>query len=209
MFNLHIIPVSAFQQNCTIIWDNDKNAAVIDAGGDAQKIIEFVENNELKVEKLLVTHGHLDHIMAVDELRNYFKVEVFGSHQADQPLFENLADICRNYGLPEVSGFLPDHWLNEGDAVTVGNLKFDIRHLPGHAPGHIGFFSFENKIAFTGDVLFKDSIGRTDLYMGNFDQLIDTIRSKLFDLDNDFIIVAGHGMHTTIGREKQHNPFLK
>ncbi|MBF0783990.1 MBL fold metallo-hydrolase [Muribacter muris] len=209
MFNLQIIPVGAFQQNCSVIWDNQKNAAIIDAGDEADKIIQFVESQQLKVEKLLITHGHLDHIMAVEPLKAYFGVEVYGSHQADQPLFEQLPQICQNYGLPVVKGFLPDHWLNEGEQIKVGELHFEIRHLPGHAPGHIGFFDFANKIAFSGDVLFQNSIGRTDLYQGNLSQLLDTIRTKLFDLDDDFIILPGHGAHTTIGREKKSNPFLK
>lgn len=209
MFNLQIIPVTAFAQNCSVIWDNDKNAGIIDPGGDASKIIQFVESQGLKVQKILLTHGHLDHIMAVEELKKHFGVEVVGSHQADQPLFEQLPEICRSYGFPEVSAFLPDHWLVEGDEITVGSLNFTVRHLPGHAPGHIGFFDFENKITFSGDVLFKNSIGRTDLYQGNFDQLIHTIRTKMFDLDDDFIVISGHGTHTTIGQEKKSNPFLK
>ncbi|EFX91082.1 glyoxalase II family protein [Actinobacillus ureae] len=209
MFNLQIIPVSAFQQNCSIIWDDNKNAAIIDAGDSADKIIQFVELQNLKVRKLLLTHGHLDHIMAVEKVRDHFGVEVYGSHIDDKPLFEQLPQMCEMFGLPPVKAFLPDHWLNEGDVVEVGALRFSVRHLPGHAPGHIGFFDFENKIAFSGDVLFKDSIGRTDLYLGSLDVLLDTIRTKMFDLYDDFIVVAGHGPHTTIGREKLHNPFLK
>ncbi|WP_301099351.1 MBL fold metallo-hydrolase [Otariodibacter sp.] len=209
MFNLQIIPVGAFQQNCSIIWDNNKSAAIIDAGDEAEKIIQFVESQQLKVEKLFITHGHLDHIMAVKTLKEYFNVEVFGSHQADQPLFEHLPEICQEYGLPPVPAFLPDHWLNESDKLSVGELDFSVRHLPGHSPGHVGFFDFKNKIAFTGDVIFRNSIGRTDLFGGNFEQLIDTIQSKLFDLDDDFIIISGHGSHTTIGQEKKSNPFLK
>lgn len=209
MFNLQIIPVSAFQQNCTVVWDENLNAAIIDAGDDAERIIQFVESQNLKVQKLLITHGHLDHIMAVEKVKNHFQVEVFGSHIADKPLFERLPQSCQQFGLPLVKSFLPDHWLDEGDVVEVGSLKYQIRHLPGHSPGHIGFFDFENKIAFSGDVLFQNSIGRTDLYMGNLEQLLETIRTKMFDLDDDFIIVPGHGSHTTIGREKQSNPFLK
>lgn len=209
MFNLQIIPVSPFQQNCTVIWDENKNAAIIDAGDDANSIIQFVESQQLKVQKLLLTHGHLDHIMAVKALRDHFQVEVFGSHIADKPLFERLPEMCQQFGLPPVSSFLPDHWLNEGDTIEVGELSYSVRHLPGHAPGHIGFFDFDNRIVFSGDVLFQGSIGRTDLYMGSFDQLIETIRTKMFDLDDDFIIIPGHGTHTTIGKEKQSNPFLK
>jgi len=209
MFNLQIIPVSAFQQNCSVIWDENKNAAIIDAGDDADKIIQFVESQNLKVQKLLLTHGHLDHIMAVEKVRDHFGVEVYGSHIDDKPLFEQLPQMCEMFGIPPVNAFLPDHWLNEGDVIEVGSLRFTVRHLPGHAPGHIGFFDFENKITFSGDVLFKDSIGRTDLYLGNLDVLLNTVRTKMFDLDDDFIVVAGHGPHTTIGREKLHNPFFK
>lgn len=208
MFHLQVIPVGPFQQNCSIIWDDQKNAAIIDPGDEAAKLIHYIETNQLNLQKILITHGHLDHIIAADELRQHFKVEIYGSQQADQPLFERLPEMCAGYGLPPVEPFLPDHWLNEGESVNVGAMTFHIRHLPGHAPGHIGFLDFTNKIGFTGDVLFKDSIGRTDLYLGNFDQLITTIQTKLFDLDDDFIILPGHGPHTTIGREKRQNPFL-
>lgn len=209
MLNLQIIPVGVFQQNCSVIWDDQKNAAIIDAGDNAESIIKFVEDQQLNVQKLLITHAHLDHIMAVEKVAKHFGVEVYGSQLADKPLFENLPEICSNYGLPSSPAFLPDHWLEESDMVEVGSLSFQIRHLPGHSPGHIGFFEMENKIAFSGDVLFKDSIGRTDLYQGDFDTLINTIRSKIFDLDDDFVIIPGHGQHTTVGREKLHNPFLK
>lgn len=209
MLNLQIIPVSPFQQNCSVIWDQHKNAAIIDAGDDAEKIIQFVESQELNVEKLLITHGHLDHIMAADKLRRQFGVEIYGSHIADKPLFERLPEICANYGLPKVDAFLPDHWLDEGDKVQVGELSFSVAHLPGHAPGHIGFFNFENNIVFSGDVLFQNSIGRTDLYMGDYEQLLSTIRNKLLILPDDFVVIAGHGAYTTIGQEKKSNPFLK
>lgn len=206
---MHMMPVGAFQQNCSIVWDDEKRAAIIDAGDEAEKIIQFVEDQQLNVEKLLITHAHLDHIMAVEKVAKHFGVEVFGSHLADKPLFEHLPQICQEYGLPTVPAFLPDHWLNEGEKVKVGNLSFDVLHLPGHSPGHIGFINQEEKIAFTGDVLFKDSIGRTDLFQGDFDTLIATIETKLFRLEDDLVIIPGHGHHTTIAREKQHNPFLK
>ncbi|AKO45352.1 MBL fold metallo-hydrolase [[Haemophilus] ducreyi] len=209
MFNLQIIPVSPFQQNCCVIWDEDKNAVIIDAGDEADKIIQFVESQDLKLQKLLITHAHLDHIMAVEKVRDHFGVEVYGSHIDDKPLFEQLPQMCQMFGMPPVKSFLPDHWLADGDVVQVGALTFNVRHLPGHAPGHVGFFDFDNKIIFSGDVLFKDSIGRTDLYMGNLAVLLASIRSKIFDLPDDFIIVAGHGSHTTVGREKMYNPFVK
>lgn len=209
MLHFQLIPVSPFQQNCSVIWDDHNNAAIIDAGDEADKIIQFVTEQQLNVQKLLVTHGHLDHIMAVDRLRKHFDVEVLGSHIDDLPLFEHLPEICAEYGFPHVPAFLPDRWLSDGDTVTVGELHFDVRHLPGHSPGHIGFFAFEEGIGFTGDVLFRNSIGRTDLYCGDFDTLIHTIRTKLFDLKDNFIIMPGHGEFTTIGQEKKSNPFLQ
>lgn len=209
MFNLQIIPVTVFQQNCSIIWDTNKNTAIADPGGEAQQIIEFVQSHGLNVQKILLTHGHLDHIMAVETLKHHFDVSVYGPHYADKALFEQLPEICQNYGLPEVPAFLPDHWLEENDEVKVGELTFSVRHLPGHSPGHIGFFDFDNKIAFSGDVLFQNSIGRTDLYQGSLDKLIHSIRTKIFDLDDDFVIIPGHGRYTTVGQEKKSNPFLK
>lgn len=209
MFNLQIIPVTPLQQNCSVIWDQHKNAAIIDAGGDAQKIIDFVESQQLNVQKLLITHAHFDHIMAVQTVKTHFNVPVYGSHQDDMALFNRLPEVCRSYGFPVVEAFLPDHWLNEGDTLSVGELNFEIRHLPGHSPGHIGFFELQNKIAFSGDVLFQNSIGRTDLYRGDFELLIHTIKTKLWDLPDDFIIIPGHGSHTTVGQEKRSNPFLR
>lgn len=209
MFNLQIIPVTPLQQNCSVIWDQNKQAAIVDAGGDAEKIISFVEQQGLKVEKLLITHAHFDHIMAVSHLKQHFSIDVFGSNSEDKVLFEKLPETCQAYGFPIVEAFLPDHWLQHGDKLDVGQLHFDVRHLPGHSPGHIGFFEQQNRIAFTGDVLFQNSIGRTDLYRGDFDQLIRTIQTQLFDLPDDTIIIPGHGSHTTIGQEKQNNPFLR
>lgn len=209
MFNLQIIPVTPLQQNCSVIWDGNKNAAIVDAGGDAQKIIDFVESQQLKVQKLLITHAHFDHIMAVETVKNHFNVPVYGSHKDDIDLFNRLPEVCRNYGFPTVNAFLPDYWLNDGDTLSVGELNFEIRHVPGHSPGHIGFFEHENKIALSGDVLFQNSIGRTDLYKGDLQQLLHSIKTKFFDLPDDFIIIPGHGSHTTIGQEKRSNPFLR
>lgn len=209
MFNLQIIPVGAFQQNCSVIWDNNKNAAIIDPGDEADKLIQYIESNELKLHKILITHAHLDHIMAADILRQHFNVEIYGSHIGDKPLFQELGQITQDYGFPRVEGFLPDQWANDNDEIKIGDLTFGVRHLPGHAPGHVGFFDFENKICFCGDVLFKNSIGRTDLYMGDLDTLLHSIRTRIFDQDDDFIVVPGHGSHTTVGHEKKTNPFLK
>lgn len=209
MLNFKIIPVSAFMQNCAVIWDENKNCAILDAGGNSEIIKNFVEANQLKVEKLLITHAHLDHILAIEELKDYFQVPVIGSHKADTPIFDALPEMCEMFGLPKAKAFLPDIWLDEGESIQVGQLNFEIYHLPGHSPGHIGYINHNNKIAFTGDVLFKDSIGRTDLLLGDYETLIQSIKNKLLKLGDEYHIMPGHGARTTIGIERLNNPFLR
>lgn len=207
--NVEIIPVTAFQQNCSVIWDEQKNAAIIDPGGEADKLIRFIEENELQLQKILLTHGHLDHVGAAAKLKQHFQVEIVGPHVDDTFLFDSLPEQSRRFGLFEVDVFYPDHWLNqEGQVITVGEMQFEILHLPGHTPGHIGFIEHRKNIAFTGDVLFNNSIGRTDFPRGDHQQLLTSIREKLFPLNDEMIIVAGHGPATKIGLEKQSNPFL-
>ncbi|MGV6989576.1 MBL fold metallo-hydrolase [Testudinibacter sp. P80/BLE/0925] len=207
--NVEIIPVTAFQQNCSIIWDEQKNAAIIDPGGEADKLIRFIEENALRLQKILLTHGHLDHVGAAAKLKQHFQVEIVGPHFDDTFLFDSLPEQSRRFGLFEVDVFYPDHWLNQaGQIVTVGDLQFEVLHLPGHTPGHIGFIEHQKNIGFTGDVLFNNSIGRTDFPRGDHQQLLTSIQEKLFPLNDEMIIVAGHGPATKIGLEKQSNPFL-
>ncbi|OOF36505.1 MBL fold metallo-hydrolase [Rodentibacter heidelbergensis] len=207
--NIEIILVTAFQQNCSLIWDDEKNAAIIDPGGEAEKLIQRIEELGLNLKVILLTHAHLDHVGAAKQLKAYFKVEIWGSQEEDRFLFESLPEQAERFGLPHISAFLPDRWLHEGEVINIGDFQFDILHLPGHTPGHIGFIEQEKKVAFTGDVLFQGGIGRTDFPRGNYEQLISSIREKLFTLNDDMIIIAGHGPYTTIGREKVDNPFLK
>ncbi|THA06446.1 MBL fold metallo-hydrolase [Rodentibacter pneumotropicus] len=206
--NIEIIPVTAFQQNCSLIWDDEKNAAIIDPGGEAEKLIQRIEELELNLKVILLTHAHLDHVGAATQLKDYFNVEIWGSQEEDQFLFESLPKQAEHFGLAHINSFLPDRWLHEGEVINVGDFQFNILHLPGHSPGHIGFIEQEKKAAFTGDVLFQGGIGRTDLPRGNYEQLISSIREKLFKLNDDMIIIAGHGPYTTIQREKLTNPFL-
>ncbi len=205
---LELIPVTPFYQNCTLLWDEQANAAIIDPGGDAEKIIKRVETLGLHIKMLLLTHGHLDHVGAAMELKHYFNVEILGSQQADKFWFDALKQQAEEFALPSVSAFEPDRWLNDGDVLKIGKIVLDVLHLPGHTPGHIGFINKAYNVAFTGDVLFKQSIGRTDFPQSNHNDLIQSIKTKLFPLGDEMIIIAGHGQPTTIGEEKKHNPYL-
>lgn len=206
--NVQIIPVTAFQQNCSVVWDDEKNAAIIDPGGDAEKILQFLEDNKLIAKFILLTHGHLDHVGAAAKLKRDLNIGILGPEKSDEYWLQALPEQASQFGLPYCAPLLPDRWLNEGDVITIGKLTFEVLHLPGHTPGHIGFINKAENIAFTGDVLFRQSIGRTDFHGGSFSELIDSIKSKLWPLDNNMQVVAGHGSLTTIGYEKQYNPYL-
>ncbi|OBX09734.1 beta-lactamase [Gallibacterium salpingitidis] len=206
--NVQIIPVTPFQQNCSVIWDDEKNAAIIDPGGDAERIINFINENELKPKMILLTHGHLDHVGAAAKIKREFNLEIIGPHKADDYWLQGLPQQAEQFGLPYCAPLTPDRWLEEDDTVQFGTLSFSVLHLPGHTPGHIGFINQEENIAFTGDVLFRRSIGRTDFPGGDFSQLINSIKTKLWLLADDMQIVPGHGLLTTIADEKRQNPFL-
>lgn len=208
--NIEIISVTAFQQNCSLIWDDKKNAAIIDPGGDAPKLIKRIEELGLNLQGILLTHGHLDHVGAAPKLKAHFNVEILGPHSADEYWFKALPQQSQKFGLFEVDSFLPDRWLNQDkEIINIAGYQFEVLHLPGHTPGHVGFIEHSQKVMFTGDVLFKQSIGRTDFPGGNHAELLDSIRSKLYTLADDMIVIAGHGPHTTIGQEKAHNPFVR
>ncbi|MFC0324040.1 MBL fold metallo-hydrolase [Gallibacterium melopsittaci] len=206
--NVQIIPVTPFQQNCSVVWDDQKNAAIIDPGGEAERIIQFIQENQLIPRLILLTHGHLDHVGAAAKLKREFSIEIVGPEKSDDYWLQGLPQQAEQFGLPYCAPLTPDRWLNEGDVIAVGDFSFDVLHLPGHTPGHIGFINKVENIAFTGDVLFRRSIGRTDFPGGNFSQLIQSIKEKLWPLDDEMQIVAGHGLLTTIADEKSKNPFL-
>lgn len=202
-----IIPVTPIQQNCSILGNDDLEAIVVDPGGDLNKIVAKIEQKNLKLKVILLTHAHWDHIGAALELAQKYNVEILGSHIDDKPLFQNLSKQS-SYGAGELKPFLPDRFLNDGDIINYAGFEFEIFHLPGHSPGHIGFINHNNNFAITGDVLFNRSIGRTDLPGGNYETLINSIKQKLFQLDDDYYIFPGHGDVTQIGFERVNNPFV-
>ncbi|MDA1097915.1 MAG: MBL fold metallo-hydrolase [Proteobacteria bacterium] len=204
-----IIPVTPFQQNCTIIWCEDTMAgAVVDPGGDLDQVQRAIEEHGIKVEKILVTHGHMDHAGGVAELAERLGVPIEGPHEDDQFLIDALAAQGAKYGLSEARPFTPTRWLHNGDTVVFGNETMTVRHCPGHTPGHIIFHDAGAKVALVGDVLFQGSVGRSDLPRGDHDTLIRSIREQLWPLGDDTTFVSGHGPLSTFGHERQSNPFV-
>ncbi|MEH6495913.1 MAG: MBL fold metallo-hydrolase [Pseudomonas marincola] len=209
MMKAIIIPVTPFAQNCSIVWcEETKKAAVVDPGGDLERIIEVAAEQGVEIEKILITHGHLDHAGGTEELKQQLGVPVEGPHEADKFWIDQLPEQCARYGFPPSFAFTPDRWLKDGDTVTVGNETLDVIHCPGHTPGHVVFASKEHKVAMVGDVLFQGSIGRTDFPQGNHEDLINSIREKLWPLGDDIAFIPGHGEMSTFGRERKSNPFV-
>lgn len=204
-----IIPVTPFAQNCSLVWCERTGAgAVIDPGGDLDKILSAARANAVRLEKILLTHAHIDHAGGTAELARTLDLPVEGPHRGDQFWIDGLPEQGRMFGLGHCDSFEPDRWLDEGDRVQVGDMEFEVRHCPGHTPGHVVFFSPAERIAFVGDVLFAGSIGRTDFPGGDYDTLIDAIRGKLFPLGDDVRFVPGHGPMSTFGEERRGNPFV-
>ncbi len=205
-----IIPVTPFQQNCTLIWDEaTKVGAVVDPGGDLDRIQAAIAEQGVSVEKILLTHGHVDHAAGADELRERLGVPIEGPHLADKFLLDSLPMTAAQYGLGEARPVTPDRWLDQGDTVQVGALTFDILHCPGHSPGSVVFVSRDARFALVGDVVFKGSVGRTDLPGGNHEQLITAIMEKVLPLGDDIAFIPGHGPTGTLGEERVSNPFLQ
>lgn len=209
MFQYQIIPVTDFQENCSIVWCDETNeAAFIDPGGEPELLKKAVEKLGVNIKQILLTHGHLDHVGVAAELAKHYDVKIIGPSQEDEFLFTALPQQSMQFGFPYTESFLPDRWLKENDKIQIGNISLDVLFCPGHTPGHIVFINVKDKIAFVGDVLFKNSIGRTDFPRGNHADLISSITHKLFPLGDDFIFVPGHGPMSNFGNERMTNPFL-
>ena len=209
MLSYLTVPVTAFQQNCSLIWDEQtRQAAVIDPGGDLEELLAQVERLDLKLEQIWLTHAHIDHAGGTGELASRLNLPIIGPHPGDQFWIDALPEQSARFGFPPALAFTPSRWLQDGDTVTLGSHTVQVRHCPGHTPGHVVFYSPELNRAFVGDVLFAGSIGRTDFPQGNFDQLIASIKTKLWPLGNDTVFIPGHGPESSFGRERRSNPFV-
>ena len=204
-----VLPVTPLQQNCSIVWcETTDKAAIVDPGGDADRIAEAVAETKVDVEKVLLTHGHIDHAAAAQEIADKYGVPIEGPTEADKPFLESLPEQGQKWGIPAQVA-KPTRWLAHGDEVAVGELTFEVRHCPGHTPGHVIFLYHPQKIAIVGDVVFQGSIGRTDLPMGDHDQLLASIRDQVLTLEDDWGFLPGHGPTSTVGQERRTNPFLQ
>ena len=204
-----VAPVTPLQQNCTIVWcARTLKAAIIDPGGEVPRLLAAIKQQGLTLEKIWVTHGHLDHAGGTAELQAATGVPIEGPHREDAFWIDNIEESGRMYGMPDAKGFTTSRWLEDGDRVSLGETEFEVYHCPGHTPGHVVFFHREARFAQVGDVLFQGSIGRTDFPRGNHEQLLNSIRKGLWPLGDDIQFVPGHGQTSTFGWERKTNPFV-
>jgi len=204
-----IIPVTPFQQNCSLlVCEQTNKAAVVDPGGDLELILDAVKRQGVELEKILLTHGHIDHCGGAAELAGELGLPIEGPHIDDRFLIDDLPQQGLRFGFPKLRGFTPARWLAGGDSVRVGSEELQVRHCPGHTPGHVIFFSPGHRLALVGDVLFAGSIGRSDLPRGDHATLIRSIREQLWPLGRDVTFIPGHGPTSTFGEERASNPFV-
>lgn len=209
-FALHVLPVTPFAQNCSLLIAPDGEAVVIDPGGDVPAILQLLVEQRARVREIWLTHGHFDHVGGAAELKKALGgVPVLGPHRGDAWLVQNVEEQAAFFGLADAGrSVTPDRWLEEGETLSLGDAPFTVRHCPGHTPGHVLFIDEDHRIAFVGDVLFAGSIGRTDFPGGDHATLLANIRDKLLSLPDDVRFIPGHGPASTIGRERNSNPFL-
>ena len=204
-----VVPVTPFQQNCSIVWCIEtKMGAVFDPGGDLENILQAIGEHEINIEKILITHAHLDHAGGAHELSKKLNVPIEGPHKEDLFLMESLAEQGEKFGLNDAKSFKTNRYLNNGDKVKIGNQILGVRHCPGHTPGHIIFFHEEAKLAVVGDVIFQGSIGRSDLPRGNHEELVNSIVRELWPLGDEMTFIPGHGPLSTFGQERLTNPYV-
>lgn len=209
MLDFEIIPVTPFQQNCSLVWcPHTRAAALIDPGGEIDRLLEAVKKRGLELTKLLITHGHIDHAGATHELSSRLGLPIEGPQREDAFWIDAMTQQGQMFGFPPLAPFTPTRWLEDGDTVSVGDTVLEVRHCPGHTPGHVVFFDREARIAWVGDVLFAGSIGRTDFPRGNHEALLRSIRERLFPLGDDVQFIPGHGPMSTFGEERRHNPYV-
>lgn len=208
-FKIQVIPVTPLQQNASIIWSTDTNeAALVDPGGDFDVLTSAVKELQVNVTTIWLTHGHIDHIGAATALKNEYNCPIIGPHKDDEFLLANAQMQGRKYGIDDALNVEPDRYLEEGDTIELAGIVFDVYHCPGHSPGHVIFHQKDSGFAFVGDVLFRGSIGRTDLPGGDHQQLIQSVVQKLWPLGNDVQFLPGHGPGSTFGQERQDNGFV-
>ena len=207
---ISIVSVTPFQQNCALLWNGETGkGAVIDPGGDVEKIQKAIATAGMTVENIFLTHGHLDHAGGATELAKSLGVPVIGPDIHDKPLLDSLPEQAIRFGVPDMQAVTPDQWLTEGETIDIGGLPFEVLHCPGHTPGHVVFINRAGNFGIFGDVLFQNSVGRTDFPYGDHDALITAIKEKLLPLPDDFLFICGHGVHSTIGEERKNNPFIQ
>ena len=205
-----IIPVTPFQQNCSLVFDEEaKRGAIVDPGGDVPDILKAIEQSNVMIEKILLTHGHIDHAGGAAELRDALGIQIEGPHVDDLFLLNDLPKSGAKYGMVDARIVVPDRRLKDGDEVTVAGLKFSILHAPGHSPGSVIFFNDENRFALMGDVLFQGAVGRTDFPYGSHETLMKSIKEKVLPLGDDVVFLPGHGPASQIGAERKTNPFIQ
>ena len=209
MLHYHTLPVTAFAQNCSLVWcDQTHQAAVIDPGGDLPRIQAEAQRRGLTLAAIWLTHAHIDHAGGTGELAQQLQLPIIGPHPGDQFWIDGLPQQSSMFGFPAALPFTPTRGLHDGDTVQIGQESLQVRHTPGHTPGHVVFYAPQIQRCFVGDVLFAGSIGRTDFPQGDHQQLIDSITQRLWPMGNDTIFIPGHGPESSFGRERQSNPFV-